>query len=136
MPLVKSLLSLYCPAPIPPSSRRNSHELPLSAATLFQLNLRSYFFFVTAARFNRPCHPTFLESSRKTSTNNAELELGLFSMLTTRVPLSLVEASSNNIGQFAGSGIVLKAVQALAVKGAKVYVVGRMEENWETLAST
>lgn len=35
-----------------------------------------------------------------------------------------------------GSGIGLMAAQALAVNGAKVYIVGRTEEKLETVAKT
>ena len=50
-------------------------------------------------------------------------------------------ASSNhsihaNADEHAGSGIGLMAVQALAVNGAKVYIVGRTEEKLETVVKT
>lgn len=60
------------------------------------------------------------------STNNADFELN--SLFDVKDKVALVTGG--------GSGIGLMAVQALAVNGAKVYVVGRTEEKLETVAST
>ncbi|KAI9845939.1 MAG: hypothetical protein M1837_004475 [Sclerophora amabilis] len=58
------------------------------------------------------------------STNNADFELG--SVFNVKGKVALVTGG--------GSGIGLMAAQALAVNGAKVYIVGRTEEKLKTVS--
>ncbi|KAI4250523.1 MAG: hypothetical protein L6R40_000122 [Gallowayella cf. fulva] len=67
-----------------------------------------------------------MASSDPQATNNAEFQLG--NLFTVKDKVALVTGG--------GSGIGLMAVQALAVNGAKVYIVGRTEEKLERVAET
>ncbi|KAL8918256.1 MAG: hypothetical protein Q9172_005490 [Xanthocarpia lactea] len=67
-----------------------------------------------------------MASSDPQATNNADFELG--NLFNVKDKVALVTGG--------GSGIGLMAVQALAVNGAKVYIVGRTEEKLERVAET
>ncbi|KAL8681563.1 MAG: hypothetical protein Q9224_006717 [Gallowayella concinna] len=67
-----------------------------------------------------------MASSDPKSTNNADFQLG--NLFDVKDKVALVTGG--------GSGIGLMAVQALAVNGAKVYIVGRTEEKLERVAET
>lgn len=67
-----------------------------------------------------------MASSDPKATNNADFELG--NLFNVKDKVALVTGG--------GSGIGLMAVQALAVNGAKVYIVGRTEEKLERVAET
>jgi NADP-dependent 3-hydroxy acid dehydrogenase YdfG len=60
------------------------------------------------------------------SNNNSEFQLS--NLFDVKGKVALITGG--------GSGIGLMATQALAVNGAKVYVVGRTEEKLETVAKT
>src|SRR2546423_10946220 len=65
-------------------------------------------------------------TSMPSSNNNSEFQLD--NLFNVRGKVALVTGG--------GSGIGLMATQALAVNGAKVYIVGRTEEKLETVAKT
>ncbi|KAI9663631.1 MAG: hypothetical protein M1821_007121 [Bathelium mastoideum] len=67
-----------------------------------------------------------MASSDPQAHNNADFELG--NLFNVKGKVALVTGG--------GSGIGLMATQALAVNGAKVYIVGRTEEKLERVAET
>ncbi|KAI9708198.1 MAG: hypothetical protein M1820_004152 [Bogoriella megaspora] len=91
-------------------------------------NLPTSSIYLHSAKIKPLANRTFVNmaSSNPQDHNNADFQLS--ELYNVKDKVALVTGG--------GSGIGLMAVQALAVNGAKVYIVGRTEEKLERVAST